>query len=85
MSNPTEQNYTYCQSLISHKINIKLRKYKKMNKNKILTITAIVLVILGIIMIYLGGFHSPKVILPPIITGIGFFFIAWAVNAVKNK
>lgn len=56
-----------------------------MNKNNVLKTTAILLVILGIIMVYLGGFHSPKVILPPIITGIGFFFIAWALNALKDK
>jgi len=37
---------------------------------------AYILLILGVIMIYLGGFYAPKVILPPIITGIGFFAIA---------
>lgn len=37
---------------------------------------AILLFILGILMIYIGGFYQPKIILPPIITGIGFFAIA---------
>jgi len=37
---------------------------------------AILLIILGVIMIYIGGFYAPKVMLPPIITGIGFFIIA---------
>jgi hypothetical protein len=55
-----------------------------MNKNKVFTISAILLVILGIIMIYIGGFYAPKVILPPIITGVGFFIIAWVFNALKS-
>jgi hypothetical protein len=36
-------------------------------------------------MIYIGGFYGPKVILPPIITGVGFFLIAWAIHVLKNK
>lgn len=44
--------------------------------NSLKKIVAIVLIILGIVMIYIGGFHAPKVILPPIITGIGFFLIS---------
>ena len=53
-----------------------------MNTN---SIAAILLIILGIIMIYLGGFYAPKVILPPIITGIGFFVIAGVFNSKKNN
>ncbi len=56
-----------------------------MDKNKILTTTAILLIVLGIAMIYIGGFYAPKVMLPPIITGVGFFLIAWALNAIKDK
>ena len=37
---------------------------------------ALLLILLGIAMIYIGGFYAPKVMLPPIITGIGFFLIA---------
>ena len=55
-----------------------------MDKNNVLTISAIALFILGAIMIYLGGFHASKVILPPIITGVGFFIIAWVLNALKK-
>ncbi len=55
-----------------------------MEKNQVLTITSILLVVLGVVMIYLGGFNSPKVILPPIVTGIGFFVIAWCLNALKG-
>ena len=39
-------------------------------------LVAIILIVLGIAMIYIGGFHAPKLMLPPIITGIGFFAIA---------
>ncbi len=56
-----------------------------MDKNNVLTIVAILLIILGIGMIYIGGVYGPKVILPPIITGVGFFLIAWALNALKDK
>lgn len=44
--------------------------------NSLKKLVAIALIILGIVMIYIGGFHAPKVILPPIITGVGFFLIA---------
>ena len=55
-----------------------------MDKNTILKISTILLIILGIAMIYIGGFYAPKIMLPPIITGIGFFIIAWALNALKK-
>ncbi|WP_157972911.1 hypothetical protein [Aureibaculum luteum] len=55
-----------------------------MNKNKVLSTVAIVLIVLGLVMIYIGGFYAPKVVLPPIITGVGFFLIAWALNALKD-
>jgi hypothetical protein len=38
---------------------------------------AILLILLGIAMIYIGGFYAPKVMLPPMITGVGFFLIAF--------
>jgi len=55
-----------------------------MNKNNTLSIASILLILLGIVMIYIGGFYAPKVILPPIITGIGFFIIAWVMIALKE-
>ncbi len=55
-----------------------------MNNNKVLRFSAIALFLLGIAMIYIGGFHAPKVMLPPIITGVGFFIIAWALKALRN-
>ena len=39
-------------------------------------LAAILLIILGIAMTYIGGVYAQKVMLPPIITGIGFFIIA---------
>ena len=54
-----------------------------MNKNSVLTFTSIVLFLLGVVMIYIGGFYTPKVMLPPIITGVGFFIIAWALKALR--
>lgn len=56
-----------------------------MDKNKILSITAVLLVLMGIGMIYIGGFYAPKVVLPPVISGVGFILIAWALNALKDK
>lgn len=56
-----------------------MKKRLYLNKHKIMIskkLGAIVLILLGIAMIYIGGFYVPKVMLPPIITGIGFFVIA---------
>ncbi|WP_457611053.1 CAL67264 family membrane protein [Lutibacter sp.] len=55
-----------------------------MRKKTILIISSVLLIILGIVMIYIGGFYTPKVMLPPIITGIGFFIVAWSLNALKK-
>jgi len=48
-----------------------------MTNSKLIKVSALALVILGIAMIYIGGFYTPKIMLPPIITGVGFFIIAW--------
>jgi len=55
-----------------------------MKNSKLVKLSALALVILGIAMIYIGGFYGPKVILPPIITGLGFFIIAWVFNAKES-
>ncbi len=55
-----------------------------MNKNKVLTVSSIALFLLGVVMIYIGGFYAPKVMLPPIITGVGFFIITWALKALRR-
>ena len=55
-----------------------------MKKNNILIVVAIILAVLGVVMIYIGGFYRPTMMLPPIITGVGFFAIAWALKALKS-
>jgi hypothetical protein len=55
-----------------------------MTNSKLINICALALVILGIAMIYIGGFYAPKVMLPPIITGLGFFIIAWVFNVFSK-
>lgn len=54
-----------------------------MSKKAALNIAVFLLIILGVAIIYVG-ISGPKVILPPIITGLGFFVISWAIN-VLNK
>jgi hypothetical protein len=44
---------------------------------------AVLLMLLGIAMIYIGGFYAENVMLPPIITGVGFFLIAFVF--IKDK
>jgi len=55
-----------------------------MSRNKTLSTAVILLILLGIAMIYIGGFYASKIMLPPIVTGVGFFIIAWALNALKR-
>jgi len=55
-----------------------------MQKDQVLNMAKYLLIILGIIMIYIGGFYGQKIILPPIITGIGFFIIAWVFHTLKK-
>jgi hypothetical protein len=43
------------------------------------------MVILAIVMIVLGFRAGPKIMLPPIITGIGFIVIAWVFSVLKEK
>jgi len=53
-----------------------------MNKNYTLTAAAVVLVLLGVYMIYLG---TKGKILPPTITGIGFIIIAIAFLGLRSR
>ena len=53
-----------------------------MKKNSTLLITAVLLMLLGIYMVYLG---SKGKILPPTITGVGFIIIAFAFLGLRNK
>lgn len=51
--------------------------------NKLLTISSVLLILLGIAMIVIGVWG--KLILPPIITGIGFFIIAVVFLNLREK
>jgi len=55
-----------------------------MNKYRKIKVSIVLLIILGITMVYIGAFYGPKIMLPPIITGVGFFVIAWALNAIRK-
>lgn len=55
-----------------------------MKRNSVLLTAQIFLILLGSAMILIGGFFSKKFLLPPIITGIGFFVIAWAFSILKT-
>ncbi|MGV6845068.1 MAG: hypothetical protein ACWA42_02940 [Lutibacter sp.] len=55
-----------------------------MDKNKSISVAVILLILLGVIMIYIGGFYAPKIMLPPIITGLGFFIISWVLYQFKE-
>jgi len=56
-----------------------------MKRRNIINISVFVLIVLGIVMIYFGGFYAPKLMIPPILTGIGFFVIAWAFSAINRR
>jgi len=53
-------------------------------KRKVLLMAFWLMIILGLIMVYLGGFNGPKVILPPVITGLGFFVVAWVFRSLRE-
>jgi hypothetical protein len=55
-----------------------------MKQNKGITVAIFLLIILGLYMIYLGFYSGPKTLIPPIVTGVGFFVIAAALNALKK-
>ena len=54
-----------------------------MKRNSVLLTAQIILILLGIAMILIGGVFGKKFMLPPIITGIGFFVIAWVFSVLK--
>jgi hypothetical protein len=53
-----------------------------MKKNTLLLLSAVILLLLGIYMIYLGRKAG---IQPPVITGIGFIIIAAAFTGLRQK
>lgn len=54
-----------------------------MEKKSILNIAVFLLVVLGVVIIYIG-ISGPKVIFPPVITGLGFFVIGWAIHLLNK-
>lgn len=54
-----------------------------MEKKSILNIAVFLLVVLGIAIVYIG-MSGPKVIWPPVITGLGFFVISWAIHLLNK-
>ena len=55
----------------------------QMEKNKALTYSSYLMIILAIVMIYLGAFFTPNILYPPIVTGIGFLVLAWLFHHLK--
>ncbi|MNE44317.1 hypothetical protein D3C87_1891560 [compost metagenome] len=55
-----------------------------MEKRRILNIGVFLLVVLGIAIIYFG-MAGPKIMWPPVITGIGFFVISWVFTKLKEN
>jgi hypothetical protein len=56
-----------------------------MNRNNILDVSALIMFILGIVMIYLGYTVGPGVLLPPVVTGIGFMVVAGVFVSLREK
>ncbi|WP_182957894.1 hypothetical protein [Pedobacter gandavensis] len=54
-----------------------------MEKTTVLNISVFLLIVLGIAIIFVG-LSGPKLMLPPVITGLGFFVISWALFALKK-
>ncbi len=55
-----------------------------MKKESILTLAAVFLIILGIGIAAIG-LSGATILLPPVITGIGFFVIAWGFFAMRKS
>lgn len=56
-----------------------------MKRNNVLYISALILFILAVVMIYLGYTTGPKVLVPPVITGIGFMVVAGVFVILREK
>lgn len=54
-----------------------------MKKRAVVNTAIFLLVILGIVIIYIG-MSGAKIIWPPVITGLGFFVISWAIYMLKE-
>lgn len=55
-----------------------------MSKQRILTISALLMFVFGAVMIYLGAIKPAQIMLPPFISGLGFLVAAWAFNGLRK-
>lgn len=55
-----------------------------MGKQTILTVGALIVFVIGAIMIYLGALKTDKILLPPLLSGIAFWAIAWVFNGIRK-
>ena len=55
-----------------------------MKRNQVLNIGGVVLIILAILLLVLGMNAGPKILVPPIVTGIGFIVIASVFMMLKE-
>lgn len=56
-----------------------------MKRNNVLYLSALIMFILAVAMIYLGYSTGPKVLLPPVITGLGFMVVAGVFVTLREK
>ena len=62
-----------------------MQKVMYLNKNKIVGITALIMVIIGTSLILLGIFNYREYAIGFSIAGVGFYAIAWAFNALRGR
>lgn len=55
-----------------------------MGKQTILTVGALLTFIIGAVMIYLGALKGDKILLPPLLSGVAFWVIAWVFNGIRK-
>lgn len=56
-----------------------------MKRETVLIIAALLMAALGLLIGYLGLFSGPAVLLPPVVTAVGFLVVAWVFFVFRNK
>ena len=62
-----------------------MQKVMYLNKNKIVGITALIMVIIGTALIMVGVFKYREYAIGFSIAGVGFYAIAWSFNALRGR
>ena len=62
-----------------------MQKVMYLNKNKIVGITALIMVIIGTALIMVGVFKYREYAIGFSIAGVGFYAIAWAFYALRGR